>query len=368
MFRRAVVCLGIVACLTCLIGAQEEETVLGKKRSEWLKLLKGSKEAKFRRASLIALEVIGPKAGGVVDGILEGDLGGWPGGVHLGADLSEGDVSRPAQLRLLVKKDKADIVREASARSLGKLADQAESQVLILAGALADKHAGTRAAAAETLNELGDKARPALPHLLKVLGDKNADRFTRTYAALILVRFDDEFRTIIPALGAVLADKDAPLSVREAAADAMGRLGGGTGAHAAEGLAKILASKTEKAELRRAAAIALGKVGAKVDSSWPAAKIALQDADNSLRYQAIRLAGRLAKEVMNERAAVSALADVAAKDDNTENRLAAIQELGQLGAAAADAVQTLTRLASGDSRASIREAAEDALKKIKAGP
>src|SRR5260370_6966457 len=71
MFRRAVVCLGIVACLTCLIGAQEEETVLGKKRSEWLKLLKGSKEAKFRRASLIALEVIGPKAGGVVDGILE---------------------------------------------------------------------------------------------------------------------------------------------------------------------------------------------------------------------------------------------------------------------------------------------------------
>ena len=64
---------------------------------------------------------------------------------------------------------------------------------------------------------------------------------------------------------------------------------------------------------------------------------------------------------------VPALADTAAKDDNTENRLAAIQELGQLGNVAGDAVPTLTRLASNDSRASIREAAEEALKKIKAG-
>src|SRR6516165_2369178 len=70
MIRRVVVSLGIVALLTCMSHAQEEETVLGKKRSEWLKLLKESKQAKFRRASLIALEVI-PKAAGVVDAIFE---------------------------------------------------------------------------------------------------------------------------------------------------------------------------------------------------------------------------------------------------------------------------------------------------------
>ena len=172
MIRRVVVSLGIVALLTCMGHAQEEETVLGKKRSEWLKLLKESKQAKFRRASLIALEVIGPKATGVVDAIFEALDKDADADVRREAALTLGRMGADAKgavdhLGESLKKDKADIVREAAARSLAKFGDQAESQVLILAGALEDKHAGTRAAAAETLNELEKRPGPPCPNSSK---------------------------------------------------------------------------------------------------------------------------------------------------------------------------------------------------------
>src|SRR5438477_9667155 len=50
--------------------AQEDE-VLGKKRSEWLSILKTHKESKFRRAAVIALGAIGPRSGGVLDGLYD---------------------------------------------------------------------------------------------------------------------------------------------------------------------------------------------------------------------------------------------------------------------------------------------------------
>ena len=367
MFKRIAISLSLLTCITCLIQAQEEDVVLGKKRSEWLKLLKESKNPKARQGSLLALAVIGPKEG-VVNGILEAlskdaDANVRREAINVLTGMGKEAKGAVDALGEALQKDKSEIVREAAARSLAKFGPQAESQVLILASALEDKHAGTRAAAAETLNELGEKARPALPKLLKVLSNKDSDHFTRTYAALILVKISDEPRKLVPALTAALSDKDSPVKVREAVIYGLSSLGA-EAADSAEALAKILAEKKEKVELRRSAAVALAKVGAKVNVAWPAAKIALVDTDNSLRYQAIRLAGIYAKD---EKAVVPALADAAAKDDNTENRLAAIQELGQLGNVAADAVPTLTRLASGDSRASIREAAEDALKKIKAG-
>jgi HEAT repeat protein len=371
MFQRTIIALGILVCAICLVHAQEEDTVLGKKRSEWLKLLKESKNPKARQGALLALAVIGPKEG-VVTGVLEALVGANKDAdanvrreaINVLTGMGKEAKGAVDALGEALAKDKSDIVREAAARSLAKFGLQAESQVLILARALEDKHAGTRAAAAETLNELGEKARPALPHLLKVLANKDSDRFTRTYAALILVKISDEPRKIVPALITALSDKDAPVKLREALVHGLALLGPEAG-DSAEVLAKILGEKTEKVELRRSAAVALAKVGAKANVAWPAAKIALGDKDNSLRNQAIRLAGAYAKE---EKAVVPALADAAVKDDNTENRLAAIQELGQLGNVAAEAVPTLTRLATGDSRASIREAAEDALKKIKASP
>jgi HEAT repeat protein len=361
-----IACLGLATIIGMTLPARaDDESVLGKTRSQWLELLKSGKQTKLRRAALIALEVLGPKTAGVTDGIIEALDKDADAEVRrdaaqtlarMGAD-AKGAVDALADA---LKKDKDGSVREASARGLGRLAAQVDTQTFILAGALTDADAGTRAAAAETLNALGDKARIALPQLLKVLADKKADAIPREYAARIMGRLDSETKTTVPALAAVCVDKQAPLKVRETAVDALARLG--TAAEeTAEPLARIVQAKDEKPALRRSAVVALGKIGIKAALGWPALQNALRDNDNGLRYQAIRLAGALAKD---DKAIVPALADSALKDENVENRLAAIQELGQLGNLAVAAVPTLNQLTS-DSRGSIRNAAQDALKKIK---
>jgi len=367
MMRLASLAVAVLLCLTLLVRA-DDETVLGRTRTEWLQLLRMARETKIRQAALLALKVLGPKMTGVTDGIIEALEKDTKPEVRRDAAEVLADMGADAKgavdaLADALKKDKDGSVREAAARGLGRLAAQVDTQTFILAGALTDAHAGTRAAAAEALNALGDKARLALPQLVKVLVDKKADRIPRIYAARIVGRFGIEAKTTVPALASVCADREAPLKVREAAAESLGRLG--TAAEeTAEPLAKIVQAKEEKAELRRAAVVALGKVGGKATLAWPALKVAIKDADSGLRYQAIRLAGNLAKE---EKTIVAGLAEAAVKDENVENRLAAIQELGQLGNLAADSVPALVQLSS-DSRGSIREAAYDALKKIKSAP
>src|SRR5262245_9132825 len=122
--------------LFCPVGFGQEEVVLGKKRSEWLQILKEHKDAKFRRAAVIALGVMGPRVGGVLDGLY--------GAVDADPDP---EVRREIVLMLsrmgpdakgaadvmgdVLKRDKADTVREAAALSLaGKLNDQAFTQVM----------------------------------------------------------------------------------------------------------------------------------------------------------------------------------------------------------------------------------------------
>ncbi len=365
MTRHAVCSLVFLVCLVGSVRADQEETVLGKKRSEWLQLLKSAKEPKVRRASLIALEVLGPKTAGVTDGVIEALEMDGDAEVRRDAAQTLGRMGTDAKgavdaLADSLKKDKDGQVRAACARGLGRLAAQVDTQVFILAAALLDPDAGTRAAAAETLHGLGEKARLALPQLLKVLGDPKAERFPRIYAARIMGRFDREAKTTVPVLVSVVLDKGAPPGVRAAAVETLGGLGSAA-AEVAASMGQIVLAVKEQAPLRRAAIVALGKIGAKGSVAWPPVKVALKDADTGLRYQAIRLAGSLARE---EKTAVFGLTDAALHDGNTENRLAAIQELGQLGAGAAAAVTALGQLST-DSRRSIREAAGAALKKIK---
>jgi HEAT repeat protein len=106
----------------------------------------------------------------------------------------------------------------------------------------------------------------------------------------------------------------------------------------------------------------LYKIGEPARPTWPAVKAALKDANNTVRHHAIRLAGSWGKD---EGEVVPALVDIGLKDENVENRLATIQELAELGPVANRAVEALTNLADNDTRSSIREAAQAALKKIK---
>src|SRR5262245_9631397 len=66
-------CLSIATLLllTSCAVAQQEEEVLGKKRTEWLKILKEHKDTKYRRAAVIALGIIGARSPGVLPALLE---------------------------------------------------------------------------------------------------------------------------------------------------------------------------------------------------------------------------------------------------------------------------------------------------------
>jgi hypothetical protein len=65
---------------------------------------------------------------------------------------------------------------------------------------------------------------------------------------------------------------------------------------------------------------------------------------------------------------IEVLQTAARKDVNIEVRIAAIQELGQLGPLAKSAEPTLRELAQTDARPTVRQAAQAALKLLKGAP
>lgn len=346
-------------------GWSQDDTVLGKKSSEWLAILKEHKEVKFRRAALIALEVFGPKTRGVLAGLYEALEKDSEPEVRRETALLLGRMGPDAKeavphLAEALKNDKADAVREAAALALGdKLSPYAHEQVLVFARALKDAHAGTRAAAAVALNSLGDKAALALPQLNEVAKDKKADRLPRLYAVQIVSRLQADDPEAGALLVGIAADADAPGSVRLAAVEGIGRREKTT-KEELQALAQAL--QESSVDLRRAAAAALAKLGEQAAALWPQVQARLQDEDNTVRFQLIRLAGAVARD---HKEAVTALAQLAAKDAHVENRLAAIGELGELGALAASAADALAAIATHDARAALREAAAAALKKIR---
>ena len=364
----------VALLLAPLVRSQQEDTVLNKTLGEWLKILRTEKDVKWRRASLIALEVYGPKKAGVVPGLLDALEKDAEPTIRRETASTLGRMGPDAKgaidaLAVALKNDKSEVVREAAARALGgRMATQSHSQVLILGAALGDAHAGTRTAAAETLRDLGEHARAVVPQLCEALADAKNDRFTRTYVAQVLGRLKEDADKSAGVLATVVIDAAAPVAVREAAADALGRLGAdsaiGNLAMALSHKAKDKKDKTPETnppEVRRAAALALAKFDDKAKGVWSVINAALRDPDSGVRYQVIRLAGRLGREVEE---VVPNLVQIAAEDEVTENRLAAVQELGELGPVASRAVDGLSRLARDDTRSSVREAAQAALKKI----
>jgi HEAT repeat protein len=342
----------------------------GKPAGEWVKILREHKDPKHRHVSLIALETIGPKGPGVTVGLLEAIRDDPDAEIRQEIAILLGRMGPDAKgavdaLGDRLANDKSGLVRQAAAAALGgKLAKLAEGQVKALASALKDRHDGTRRAAAETLKNLGEMAEPAVPQLTEVAQDVKADRFARIYAIQVIGQWGKDHKETAPALVAALGEKDAHVTIRQAAAEGLGRLGGD---FAAGVTALGEALETAPPEVRRTAAVALGQMGEKSAPAWAPIKKTLEDkkSDSTARNALIRAAASIAKKQDD---AVPVLAKLAQADDAVENRLSAIQELGELGARAETAVPALQAVAQDDVRATIRQAAEAALKKIKGTP
>jgi HEAT repeat protein len=365
MFRSCAVLLSLVVVAPGAAFAQPPPTkVLNKTADEWIAILKEHKEPKYRRASLIALGVFGPKTSGVLPAVIDAlDKDADPqvraeAATLVGRMGVDAKLAVPALADALLKDQDAS-VREASARALGgELNKYADEQLRALVEALNDKSDGPRTAAAEALMKLGDKAAPVYASILALAKDTSKDRFSRQYALKMVSRLGPDRHDAAQVLAAVLADKKTVTPLREEAADGLGRL-----TVAVTMVIPPLADSLSdlSVEVRRAAAVALVRQKQDAKLAWPKVQAAIKDGDPAVRYQLIRVAGNLAKESPES---IVLLIDEAKKDANVENRLAAIQELGQLSPYAAQIGPVLTELATNDNEASIRTAAEAALKKL----
>ncbi len=350
---------GIVASVAI---AQTDEVVLGKKGSQWIEILKTHKETKYRRASLIALELIGGKSRGVTAALYEALERDTEPEVRRETALllnRMGAEARGAARELVetIRRDKSAAVRAAAAKSLGgRLKDQSRPYVPEIIELLKDQDAGVRAALVEAMRDLEDAAVPALPRLMKLAKEKNEDRFTRLYSIQIISLQGLESPEAGKFLREIFEDKTDATNLREIALEGLAR-------REDTGFALLFGGALDEKEvkIRQVAAGALAKLGGKAREAWPAIQKGLKDPDPLVRLQLIRGTGALSRSIDD---AITSLGEAAVKDDATENVLAAVQELADLGRRAEKTAPVLTRLAENDTRASIRQAAADALKKI----
>ncbi len=379
----AVPLLALLAGLSTIRAEEDDPPFRGKKLSEWVDLLQNGKNYEERRAGLLAVQLIGPrKSRKITPALLAALRENTEAKIRAGAASALGNIAAKARedddipldkvrdaLAAALRTDKAEHVREASARALGDMKGKAHGSAGVLAVALKDPHAGTRTAAANALRKLGKDADEALAELQTALKDAKLERLTRVYCALALGRIGPpDALPAVPALKEVLANVKNDAELRKACAQALGEMGKDA-ANVAPTLGVVLTARDADVPLRRACAEALDQMEADARPALPALRAALKDDDQFVRSLSLHAISRMGKELGDEHKA-ALLGVLACMDDNVlEVRVAAIEALGNLGAADAlgEQAKTVTnRLteATRDPQKAVREAAQVALKKL----
>jgi HEAT repeat protein len=371
---------------------QDDPTLQGRPLSEWVEMLRGDRSADRRRAALLAVERIGPaKSPRVVPAVIaalrdDADerlreaaaaaLG------RLGERLAARTTAEPVPftagrdaLVAALRTDKSARARAAAATALGKLnPTDAAAAVPELAAAVGstDTPPAVRAAAADTLSRLGKRAADAVPALRQALEDRSADAVTRARAALALGNVGEESAAdALPTLQNVLGDAQAPVGVRKAVAETLGRIGPDAAASSAR-LGELLAAKGADVELRRASAAALDQFGAAARPALPALRQALQDDDRFVRGLALHAIGQQGAALGSEAHPTVTAVLACLGDRVVEVRVAAAEAVAGLGAEGLGAdlpvARERLREATRDGQKAVREAAEEAIKKLPPPP
>jgi HEAT repeat protein len=355
-----------VWCLFVVAGASlaqdgAEPKVRGRVASEWITILKGSKEPNQRRAAIVALGILGPKQLDVVPSLATA-VGDPDEQVRMAAIQTLGDMEQDARgaVDVLAKAaiaDKAAAVRAAACKALGKLGAVAQGAAATLLKALSDSDSRTRAGAAAALAEIKADPAMAVDPLMKMLDDQ--DHLVRLAAASALGRLDSGGKSAVRLAKAVRNDPDA--EVRRVSAQGLLQLGPKAGAGCDLMVEAVAGEKAT--DIRQLILAVLATLDQQAQKTGPAFLRAAKDTDARCRVMALRGLGR-----QNSRfeAAIPALID-ALKDDAIEVRLAATQELAVSGAPPAKILPALKSAAKSDTRSAVREAAALAVKKLEEG-
>jgi HEAT repeat protein len=252
------------------------------------------------------------------------------------------------------------------------------NSVPALVAALKDPDGAVQAAAADSARIFGTKltTREALPQLESALRDPKTNTLARARIAITIgiVGRPDLKRPPDPtvsnkALLDVLGAEETPEDVRVAAIEALARLGN---PNAVDALAKVLGDKKSSLELRRACLAALDNFGAAARPALPLLREGLKDKDKFVRTLSMHVIGHLGRDLGPDgKAIVKELLNITG-EAAFEVRVAAIETLGNLGADALgdelpDVLKRLDELTK-DTQRGVREAAEDARKKLKQTP
>jgi HEAT repeat protein len=360
-------CIGVVVFMMCagVCRAQDDDPeIRGKKLSEWVRLLRNDPEIRNRNIAVVALDILSAKSKSVLPVFLKESR-----------DNRE-DVIRARCIELLpkfkdqadriaetiaaaIKEDKSEKVRAAAARSAARV-DTGNYPTVIpnLIDALKDASTQVRNHATESLALISRNdavlTKDAVPNLIACL--KDMDDSVRREAAFALGRMATVAESAVVPLASV-AVSDSSNVVRKEAAKTLGAIGKKAEAAAAD-LSKALQDKD--VDVRIQAAASLGQIGPGAAGALPELIKAVKDKDKAVRCEAIHTLGRLGKNALT---AIPELLKVLKDEEVPEVRLAAIQELGEFGPDAKQAVEALT-IASRDGRPALREAAQEALKKI----
>lgn len=182
------------------------------------------------------------------------------------------------RLRKQIVKEADETKRARIAEALGEFMDPHALPELSDA-ALEDKSAVVRAAAVRALTRLNSEAAGAV--LADALGDKSGDVKLAALEGLLTVRYFKDHDALLPLLG------DADATVRQRAA----RLSGEMLVQAAEPVLIAMLRGDESVQVRQAAAWALGRVGGKDGRS--ALTAAKKDEKNDRVLDAIDIAERM---------------------------------------------------------------------------
>jgi HEAT repeat protein len=291
------------------------------------KLLKSYQE-KYRVT--LALETQSGVGGGDTASLpkLLADLGNKEAQVRTQAALALGEMGPDAQRAIpdLYKalKDKEESVARQALQALRAIGTATRDDVPMLIGGLRDDNLRVRSYAVEALGKLGPEARPAVPKLAELLKAKEIDPEMRQQAAKCLGQIGPAAATQgVPVLSEALKDPEAAL--REAAAEALGKLGV-QGRAAVSSLLLLLDDK--ETTVRRTVLAALAQIGPDAKEVLPKLKPALKDADAEIRRGALAVLGRLGADAIKDKEALAALKGALDEKDLCKNVLAALAQIG----------------------------------------
>jgi HEAT repeat protein len=167
-------------------------------------------------------------------------------------------------------------IRQAAAKSLGRMGPEAKAAIPALIAAL-DKDAESCDTVAEALKEIGSAS---VPPLIEVVKDKDATN--RVAAAKVLGLFGGEAKAAVPALAEFLADEDEWPDARGAVAFTLGKVGPAAVSALTAGL------KDKEADVRSGCAETLGQVGPEAKTAVPALTELLKDVYPAVREAAMK--------------------------------------------------------------------------------